>query len=269
MAAPLTLRVARPDGADLAVHAAGSGPAVMLISGLGGTAGFWRPVTERLSSRFTVVTLDQRGIAASTRGTAAVTIETLAEDCAAVLDALKVKRAVLVGHSTGGCIAMTLAARAPAHVAGAVLSATWLTATAYMKALFAARRATLDADPEAYATLGTMLGYPSEWLEAHWSVLEGAARQAPRGVEARRIVLERIEALLAFDGRGLVGSLAMRCLVFGARDDLIVPLSAQQAVHAALPRAELAVLETGGHFFPVTRTDEVTARLAAFVEACQ
>jgi aminoacrylate hydrolase len=269
MAAPLTLRVTRPDGADLAVHAAGTGPAVMLISGLGGTAGFWRPVTERLFDRFTVVTLDQRGIGASTRGTAPVTIETLAEDCAAALDALDLKRAVLVGHSTGGCIAMTLAAQEPGRVAGAVLSATWLSATPYMTALFAARRKTLEADVEAYATLGTMLGYPSEWLEAHWSVLEGAVRQAPRSAEARKVVRERIEALLAFDGRGLVHALAMPCLVFGARDDLIVPLSAQQAVRAALLRAEFAMLESGGHFFPVTRTDEVAARLAAFVEACQ
>jgi len=269
MAAPHTLRISRPDGAELAVHAAGAGPAVMLISGLGGTAGFWRPVTERLSARFTVVTLDQRGIGASTRGTAAVSIETLADDCGAALDALRIDRAVLVGHSTGGCIAMTLAASQPKRVSGVVLSATWLTATSYMTALFAARLATLNADHEAYATLGTMLGYPSEWLEAHWPVLEGAVRQAPRSAEARRVVAERIAALVAFDGRTLVPSLDMPCLVFGARDDLIVPLSAQKAVHAALPRAELTVLESGGHFFPVTRTDEVAARFSAFVEACQ
>lgn len=265
MAPRETLRVARPDGAELNVRVDGQGPIVLSISGLGGTAGFWRPVVDDLARSCTFVSLDQRGIGASSRGSAPVSIETLAEDCWAVLDVIGARQAVVVGHSTGGCIAMTMAADAPERVVGAVLSATWLTATPYMRTLFAARQSMLETDGEAYATIGTMLGYPSDWLEAHWSVLEAALSSAPRTAGAKAIVRERIAALLAFDGRTLAPRLTMPCLVFGARDDLIVPFSAQQSVHAAIAHAEFEALPAGGHFFPVTRRRDFCARLATFI----
>ena len=56
---------------------------------------------------------DQRGHGASTRGTAPLTIETLAHDLTAVLDAADVRDAVLAGHSMGGMTIMSLATHRP------------------------------------------------------------------------------------------------------------------------------------------------------------
>ena len=68
-----------PDGARLAVHTEGEGPALLLVSGLGGTAAFWSPLLPLLAPRFRVIRFDQRGIGASTRGSAPVTIDRLAD----------------------------------------------------------------------------------------------------------------------------------------------------------------------------------------------
>ena len=86
--------VATPDGAVLQASAEGEGPALLLVSGLGGTAGFWDANATTLARSFRVIRFDQRGIGASTRGTAPCTIDQLALDCLAVLDA--------AGHRTGG-----------------------------------------------------------------------------------------------------------------------------------------------------------------------
>ena len=264
MWSPNTHVVRRPDGAELSVSTQGTGPVVLLISGLGATAAFWRPVVDALAAQFTLVTFDQRGIGASGRGDVPVTIDALADDALGVLERLGVARYHVVGHSTGGCIAMSLAARTRARLDALVLSATWIRATPYMSALFAARRATLMADADAYASLGAMLGYPPDWLEANWGVHEAAVRNAPHSAVARAVVADRIAALLAFDGRPLLAHLGARCLVVGARDDLIVPHSAQRELHAALSGSEFFELETGGHFFPVTRTEAFSARVASF-----
>jgi len=264
MTQPATIRVPIRDGAELEVHAAGDGPVVLLVSGLGGTAGFWRPVVAGLAG-CRVLTLDQRGIGASTRGTAPCTITTLAEDCLAVLDRLEVARCVVVGHSTGGCIAMALTAHAPDRIVGLGLSATWLRPNRYMGALFAAREAMLDSVPEAYAALGTMLGHPAGWLDEHWAAYEAAVQQAPRTAPARAIVRERIAALLGFDGSGLVGRLSAPALILGAKDDLIVPYFLQQDLHNHLPAAAFATFETGGHFFPVTQNAVFCARLREWI----
>ncbi|MFG1230347.1 alpha/beta fold hydrolase [Xanthobacter wiegelii] len=266
MTRPGKRRVDLPDGACLDVWIAGTGAPMLLVSGLGGTAAFWGPGAARLAARFRVVSFNQRGIGGSTRGQAPCTIETLARDCLAVVEALGLERVLLVGHSTGGCIGQSFAALAPERLSGLVLSATWQRPSAYMQALFGLRKSLLWQDPMAYAAMASLLAYPADWLEGNWAVHEAAVAKAPATEAARRIVAERIEALLAFDGRALPQPVQVPTLVLGARDDAVVPAFLQADLHAALPASHLVMLETGGHFFPVSRTPAFVASIKAFAD---
>ncbi|NNM74561.1 alpha/beta fold hydrolase [Enterovirga aerilata] len=253
------------DGARLAITTEGHGPDILLVSGLGGTAAFWSPVLPGLAPSFRVTRFDQRGIGASSRGTAACSIDQLARDCLTVMDAAGIADAVLVGHSTGGAIGQTLAHIAPGRLRGLVLSATWLRPSRYMGALFAARRRILELDPRIYAATGAVLGYAPAWLEANWDVYEAAIARPPASDAARRIVSERIDALLAFDGSAWISSLACPALVLGAADDVIVPAFLQEELAAALPgRPQAITYPDGGHFFPVTRADQFARDVAVF-----
>lgn len=251
-----------PDGAALRAFAQGQGRTLLLVSGLGGTAGFWTRTAATLSRSCRVICFDQRGIGASSRGSAPCTIDQLAQDCLAVLEAAGAGRAVLLGHSTGGCIGQSLARQAPGRLDGLILSASWLRPSRYMAGLFGTRRAILDKDPRSYAATAALLSYPPNWLEANWSVFEAALAGAPATDAARQIVRERIDALLAFDGSASIGSITMPALVLGARDDMIVPAFLQEELAAALPGCARTMLESGGHFFPASRPDAFTARVA-------
>lgn len=249
-------RVATVDGAELRVVTQGRGPPLLLIAGLGGTADFWRPVSTRLDDRYGIIRFDQRGIAASTRGTATdVTIARLADDCIAVLDALGVAACDVIGHSTGGAIAQHLAVARRARIGRLVLSGTWLGPNPYMGHLFRARRQILDAAPEAYAAFVMLLGYTPAHLETIWPTVDRAVAAAPRFEADRHIIRERIDALLAFDGRSGARSIMQPTLVIGARDDIVVPPHLQVELAAAIRSARHAELETGGHFFPVSETE--------------
>lgn len=249
------MRIALPDGADLEVHVEGHGPDLLLVSGLGGTAGFWGPVVERLSDSFRTIRFDQRGIGGSSRGTAPCTIAQLAEDCLAVLDRCGPGKALMAGHSTGGCIVQSLAARAPDRVAGLILSGAWGRRSTYLTTLFRHRLALLRAAPREYASMGVFLSYPPEFLERNWSIHDAALDQAPARQETFDIVAERIEALLSFDGGDGFASLTFPCLVVGAKDDLVVPAFLQRELADLLPDARLHMMPRGGHFFPITRAD--------------
>lgn len=257
--------VMTPDGAVLQAYAEGEGPALLLVSGLGGTAGFWKSNTPTLARSFRVIRFDQRGIGASTRGHAPCTIDQLASDCLSVLDAAGVERAVLLGHSTGGCIGQALGRIAPERLDGLILSATWLKPSHYMGALFGARRAILADHPEAYAATAVLISYPPAWLEANWSVYEAAITAAPVTPETRQVVRERIDALLSFDGSADIAALPMPTLVLGSRDDMIVPCFLQEELAAALPGARKILLDSGGHFFPVSRPDAFTAKVVEWI----
>ncbi|TCR67202.1 alpha/beta fold hydrolase [Bosea sp. BK604] len=260
-----TFIVRTSDGAELRASAEGAGPALLLVSGLGGTAAFWNGSTAAFARSFRIIRFDQRGVGASTRGNAACTIDQLAQDCLAVLDAAGAARSVLLGHSTGGCIGQALARLAPERLDGLILSAAWLKPSRYMAALFGTRRAILEANPQAYAATATLLAYPPIWLEANWPVYEAALAKTPASDEERQVVQERIDALLAFDGSGDIASLAMPALILGARDDMIVPAFLQEELAAALPGARKTMLDSGGHFFPISRPDAFTATVAEWI----
>jgi aminoacrylate hydrolase len=248
------------DGAVLQAIREGSGAALMLVSGLGGTAGFWAESAAVLAGGREVIRFDQRGIGGSTRGTAACDIAQLARDVIAVLDAAEVERCAILGHSTGGCIAQSVAAQAPDRLSGIILSATWLKPSRYMTGLFTARRAMLDQNPQGYAAIGAILASPPDWLEANWTHYESAVAKAPATAAEREVVRERIDAVLAFDGSAAVSQVAaLPTLVLGATDDMIVPAFLQRDLAAALPGSELILLDGGGHFFPISRTPDFAA----------
>lgn len=256
-----------PDGAILRALSQGQGRPLLLVSGIAGSAAFWDDNAATLARSFQVVRFDQRGIGASDRGSAPCTIDQLAKDCLAVLDAAGIERATVLGHSTGGCIGLALARQAPERLDGLIISGGWLKQNRYMTALFETRLAILDQHPRAYAATAALMTYPPTWLEAHWSVYEAAVAAAPDTPEAKQIVRERIDALRSFDGSNWAGEINVPTLILGTRDDMIVPAFLQEELATAMPGARKTLLDTGGHFFPISRPDAFTANVAEWIGA--
>lgn len=96
-------------------------PAVLFIHGYSCTAHDWRLQTGALSADLTCIALDLRGHGRSSPVTGAITMGTFASDALALMDALEIEAAVLVGHSMGTRIALEAALQAPERVAGLVL----------------------------------------------------------------------------------------------------------------------------------------------------
>lgn len=259
-----TSTVTIADGARLAVTTSGNGRDLVLVAGLGGTAAFWNPVVPLLEPHFRVTRFDQRGIGASDRGTATVSIELLAQDTRAVLEHLDARNAVLLGHSTGGVILQELALRDASRVGGLVLSGTWAKPNRYMTELFRSRSVLLEKAPQEYAAMGAFVGYTPDWLEANWAKFEASVAAAPVSPVSQKIIGERIAALLAFDRSKDVGSISLPVLIQGAEDDLIVPAFLQRELAVLMPQAKLKILPSGGHFFPITRSAEFLEMLTSW-----
>lgn len=255
------------DGAQITGFDEGQGQTIFLISGLGGTASFWNPCVSVLAAHHRVLRLDQRGIAASTRGRATCSIEQLARDCLAVMDARDIDSAILIGHSTGGCIAQEMALLAPQRVQRLVLSGTWGQTNRYMQELFGLRRNMLASDPRAYASTAAFLTYEASWLNANWPVYEASLANAPLTSASQKIVQERIDALLSFDRSAALGDIRQPTLILGARDDVLVPAFLQESLANMLANAEIHIFSHGGHFFPITRTEAFFQTLINWLES--
>jgi pimeloyl-ACP methyl ester carboxylesterase len=106
------------------VEAAAGEPAVVFVHGLAAWRGVWRGQVERLAGTCPVVSYDLRSHGETSASTSECSRSDLALDLIGLLDALGMQRAVLVGHSAGGVVAMQTAVDHPGRVAGLVLVGT-------------------------------------------------------------------------------------------------------------------------------------------------
>src|SRR5258708_11043938 len=87
------------------VERGGEGPPLLLIMGMSGTALHWgEELLEDLRPDFDVIAFDNRGVGASTRLDGEVTIREMADDAAALLGALEIDSAHVIGISIGAMI---------------------------------------------------------------------------------------------------------------------------------------------------------------------
>jgi 3-oxoadipate enol-lactonase len=109
-------------GTELFVREEGVGPALLFIHGMCGNADVWLEQQRRLSESFRCVAYDRRGHTRSPLGTGVRTVETHADDAAALIEALGLAPVVIVGSSGGARIGIDITRRFDPALRGAVLS---------------------------------------------------------------------------------------------------------------------------------------------------
>lgn len=108
--------------ARLRVQETGSGPALVLVHGLGASLEDWEYQVPAFAAHFRVVTLDLRGFGQSTRGSGPITIARFAADVWEVLQQLGIRECALIGHSMGGAVCLQLALDHPGAVQRMVIA---------------------------------------------------------------------------------------------------------------------------------------------------
>jgi non-heme chloroperoxidase len=266
---PSSVSLTTADGAELAVWDVGEGPTVVLPHCWGGTHAIWVPVARRLvESGHRVVLYDQRGHGASSRGTAELTIVTLAEEFAAVLAARQVDDAVLAGHSMGGMTIMALATHRP-EVLAARARAIVLVATAAADLGSGAAAAewfaaNLIASPAVSLALRSPVGnrfvrgvFGADPVRSQMDLTRMLFAETTPQVRAG--FLSSMSTMNLLEGIATIG--IPTTVMVGSRDRLTAPSRADQLVHA-ISGARLVTLPGRGHMLPLEDADAVTAEIA-------
>ena len=112
------------DSDGVAIHYldwGGDGPPLVLLHATGFLAALWRPIADRLASRFRVVAVDQRGHGDSGKPRDGYRFEAFAADLQRLIEALELERPLAAGHSSGGTTIVVHAAQHPGVLRRAVL----------------------------------------------------------------------------------------------------------------------------------------------------
>ena len=257
---------ARIDGGWIEYDVRGEGPALVLLHAFPLGSFMWDPQCETLSAARRVVRFDARGFGESDLADGPLTMERIADDAAALMDALSIERAVVGGCSMGGYAALAFVRRHPQRLLGVVLQDTRAGAdTAEAKAGRAALAEKVLAEgPEAAvaAFLPKLVGETTH-RERPDLVASLRARILATPPPAIASALHGLAARA--DSRETLPTIAVPTLVMVGAEDALTPPAEAALLAAAIPRARFDVIPGAGHLANLENPAAVNAALGAFL----
>jgi pimeloyl-ACP methyl ester carboxylesterase len=259
---PLPQYLTLVDGLRTAFCDAGRGPAVVLVHGWGGNLTHWGPVARALAAEHRVVGVDLPACGESERPRGPLSVRLLAEQLRGLLDALRIDRAALVGHSLGAMATAELALRHPGRVSRLVL----LTPAGFQRAplwLRTAGRAllrplVLDAllPPLWKPALERIFAEPSAHTRRFLRTLEESVRG--RDVrDAAGAAVELRDELLDRDFLGVLCDAVAPTLVAWGDEDRLTPAGELRGIACRRPGLALREIGRCGLLPYVERPDKV------------
>lgn len=249
-----------PDGVRLFWDEKGTGTPVLLVMGATYSSRMWYPVIDALAQHHRVLWFDNRGTgesSASKKGS----IQDMAYDAVAVLDAAGVTQAHVYGVSLGGVVVLQLALQSPDRVRSLVLGCTGI----------------LDADkPRSPRVVNLLARLPRGLLRSMMKGGYGSAA-SPEAVAKDQAVLRADKATstgLAQQQSALrdysvskeqVAALSTPALVLHGTEDKAVRYAWGQELAATLPHARFLSYPGAGHNYFVAYPDQPNTDVLAFL----
>lgn len=240
-------------GHALRTQSTGAGERYLLcLHGLVDTLEIWKRIAPALEERGRVCRVDQRGHGGSDAPEGPYTREDLAGDVVALLDAQGVERAILIGHSMGGIVALATALAHPQRVAGLVLIGS--TSQCAEKVAGWYERIAQAGEQDGTAGLGRAI------------YGEKSKKQVRGDAQGISHVTRMLKSLFDDPLTPKLHEVACPVLVIVGEKDPMGP-KASEIIHAALPagRAEFLAIPERGHWLHVEAADEVIAALDAWL----
>jgi pimeloyl-ACP methyl ester carboxylesterase len=243
---PLTedLGYVEHEGARIWFATYGSGsPVILLHGGLGHSGNWGYQVSALVKSGYRAILIDSRGHGRSTRDTRPYSYELMASDVLAVMDALHLEKAALVGWSDGACTALILAAKAPSRVAGVFF--------------FACNMDPSGVRPfEETPTLNRCFSRHAK----DYAGLSATPEQFKEFVADVSLMQRTQPNYSAHD----LAKIRVPVTIVQSEHDEFIQRAHAEYLAQAIPQAELIVLNDVSHFAPLQRPEQFNAAILEF-----
>jgi len=237
------------DGARIWYADYGAGaPVILLHGGLGHSGNWGYQVPALLAAGRRVLLIDSRGHGRSTRDARPFSYELMAGDVLAVMDALRLEQAAVVGWSDGACIALILAMRAPARIAGVFFFA-------------------CNMDPGGVKEIGQLGPVVERCLARHardYAELSATPDQFEAFAEAVGLMMKTQPDYSARD----LGAIRRPVAIVQSEHDEFIKHEHAEYLARSIPGAEYIELPGVSHFAPLQRPEQFNAVMLAFLRGC-
>jgi pimeloyl-ACP methyl ester carboxylesterase len=251
------------------IHGQGDGPPLLLVTGMAGTCRGWLPlqVPDFSQTRRTVI-FDHPGVGDSDDDTAAGSTADLADNAVALLDALGIERADILGVFMGGMVAQEVALRHPERLDRLVLAGTYARPDAKRRLLLEHWRGLAGAGLPIEAVirerlLWTLLDETLEQTDLIQSMIDFFTRDhAPIDAD---VLVRQCDACLGHDAADRLGDIRSRTLVICGERDLLTPPSLHRLLAEGIPDAHLVTIPYGAHLVMVESAEHFNKMVLQFM----
>jgi pimeloyl-ACP methyl ester carboxylesterase len=257
-----TTRFVTIHGHERAYRMCGSGPALLLLHGIGDSSASWVPLMRPLAERYTVIAPDLLGHGESAKPRADYSVAAYANGMRDLLDVLGFDQATVVGHSLGGGVAAQLTYQHPTRVQRLVLVSSGGVSREVSPFLRLASTPLADVllpllklppvrlgamgGVELLRRSGTAIGRDAEELSRVLDALPDVATRGAFSRTLRSVVDWRGQVVTMLDRSYLAEAMPV-LLIWGAHD-AVIPVAHAQIAHELMPGSQLEVFADAGHF---------------------
>lgn len=237
----------------------GEGQPILLIMGTGLGYSFWNKQIEAYSKEFMCIAFDNRGTGDSDKPKEGYTVPNMADDAAALLDALGISRAHIMGWSLGSAIAQELALRCPSKVKTLGLHHTWDRPYPHLRRRLEVQiEIARSNDQRLLGAFSVLHLFSPQYINDHdeevtafqHRVMEGPAR-APM-----HVLIGHYTADILHNTADRLYQIEVPTLItVGSEDQLTRPEYAR-SVHEKIARSELVIFEGADHMAPIMIADK-------------
>ena len=255
------------NGINLNYQIEGDGEPLVLIAGLGYPLWQWHKMVPYLKEHFKVITFDNRGMGDTDKPEGPYSAQMLAADTVGLLDALKIEKAIILGHSMGGFIAQAIALETPERVSKLILCSTNFGGPNHVPISAEAWEVFSDTNSDPYIRFynGLKVSTAPDWAAANqdtvkeWVDWRVANPMDMGGYMAQlQIGVGLLEEDACFEKK--LEQVSLPTLILHGEHDLVVPTENANLLAAQIPGSKLEIIPDAGHFFPI-ETPETASNL--------
>ena len=240
---------------------------VLMIQGLGASKNAWNLQRIAMATRFRIISFDNRGAGRSDKPTEPFTLEQMADDALAVLDAAGVETAHVVGASMGGVISQIVAVKYPHRVRSLTLVCTacrnhpWRQELLQSWAKTAADKGMIEVGKEAAQWVMSPRSFRRLVPAFTWMGPLAALRPRHSFVSQIDAILNTREDLV-----DQLSTITAPTMVIVGNQDILTPRGDSEEIAERIPNAELVVISGAAHGLMMEHSSTFNRILIEFLQ---
>lgn len=272
------------DGTELYYKSIGRGYPIVLCNGMGVSTFFWKYLENHFKHDFQVITWDYRGHGRSAppKKKKNINVQSLVEDCKSVCDALKVRKALFVGHSLGTQVVLEFYKTYPRYVGGIVSCLgtfgrpmDFFYNSPFSKYIFEICTDLSLIFPKQSNFISTLLIKNPFWFQ-----LGGLLKMINTGMASKADAQEYLDHILSLDpeffaklsrsvqahtAEDVLRHIKIPTLILGGEADTFTPVWLAKKMHRVVPNSELFIIRKGSHVSLVEQPELINLRIEKFL----